>query len=157
MTGAGQGDSLKPCCGKGKQYMKESDIQRLEHIQDYCLDIGDTIERFGTDYETFLSDKDYFKSVSMSIMQIGELSAGLSDDFKENSKTKIQWGPIKAMRNLFAHAYKSMAKDAIWETSLRDIPVLLKFCDDMLEPYQEPLTPTQEDVDAPDEGSSLTM
>ena len=69
--------------------MKDSDIQRIEHIRDYCLDVQDTIRRFGADYEKFLSDKDYYKSISMSIMQIGEISAGLSDGFKENSKPKF--------------------------------------------------------------------
>ena len=113
--------------------MNDSDISRIEHILDYCTDVKETVERFGTDSETFLADKDYFKSVSMSIMQIGELSAGLSEDFKESTKTQVQWGPIKAMRNMFAHGYAKMDKVVVWETALRDIPVLSEFCKKVLE------------------------
>ena len=113
--------------------MKESDLQRIEHIADYCIDIKETIERFGFDYDKFLADKDYFKSVSMSIMQIGELSSGLSNGFKESTRTKIQWGLIKSMRNMFAHTYAKMDKEVIWEASTQDIPVLLDFCEEILE------------------------
>jgi hypothetical protein len=51
--------------------MTGGDIQHLQHIKTYCEDIAETITRFGGDYDTFAHDKDYFKSVSMSMMQIG--------------------------------------------------------------------------------------
>lgn len=137
--------------------MRDSDIQRIEHIRDYCLDVRDTTQRFGVDYEIFLSDKDYYKSVSMSIMQIGELSAGLSDGFKENSKTQIQWGPNKSMRNMFAHTYIAMDKDVIWETAIRDIPVLLCFCEQTLELYQELAETMDKETDEPAEDESQGM
>ena len=69
----------------------------------------------------------------MSMMQIGELSAGLSDEFKFSTKNQIMWAPMKAMRNMFAHAYASMNKAIIWETAINDIPDLLLFCDDVLQ------------------------
>lgn len=72
-----------------------------------------------------MKDRDYFNSVSMSIMQIGELSAGLSTEFKEQPKRQVQWGPVKAMRNMFAHGYASMDAEVIWEAATRDIPALL--------------------------------
>jgi uncharacterized protein with HEPN domain len=112
--------------------MNSSDVQRLQHIKTYCEDIAETITRFGQDYNAFIQDKDYFKSVSMSIMQIGELSGALSDEFKTKTYSKMQWGAIKGMRNLFAHAYASMNKEVIWESAVRDIPGLLEFCDKML-------------------------
>jgi len=62
--------------------MNSADIQRIHHIKTYCEDIAETIERFGKDYDPFTRDRDYFNSVSMSMMQIGELSASLSDEFK---------------------------------------------------------------------------
>ncbi len=113
--------------------MKSGDQQRIYHIKRYCEEISETIHRFGRSFEQFASDKDYFKSVSMSIMQIGELSGGLSDDFKQQTATAVQWGPIKAMRNMFAHGYASMEPEIIWETAVRDVPALLSFCDKMLE------------------------
>jgi len=95
--------------------MNSGDMQRIFHIKTYCEDIAETIERFGRDYAIFTSDKDYFKSISMSMMQIGELSAGLSDDFRIETQDQMQWGAMKGMRNLFAHAYASMNKEVIWE------------------------------------------
>jgi len=116
--------------------MNSGDIQRIQHIKTYCEDIAETIGRFGQDYNTFTTDKDYFNSISMSMMQIGELSSTLSDDFKNDTKDNMQWGAMKGMRNLFAHAYAAMNKEVIWESANRDIPGLLKFCDKIL--TQEP-------------------
>jgi uncharacterized protein with HEPN domain len=113
--------------------MKDSDAQRLHHIRTYCEDIADSIRRFGPAYEIFENDRDYFNSVSMCLMQIGELSGALSDEFKDETRNRIQWGPIKAMRNLFAHSYAAMSKSVIWETATKDIPELLQFCNATLE------------------------
>jgi uncharacterized protein with HEPN domain len=46
----------------------------------------------------------------MSIMQIGELSAGLSDEFKDATRDRMPWGLMKGIRNRFAHAYGAMEK-----------------------------------------------
>lgn len=109
--------------------MKDSDIQRIQHIKTYYEKIARTIERFGAEYEIFACDEDYYNSVSMSIMQIGELSAGLSAVFKESTKNQMPWGMIKGMRNMFAHTYATMDKGIIWEVAANDIPGLLLFCD----------------------------
>jgi uncharacterized protein with HEPN domain len=79
-------------------------------------------------------------------MQIGELSTRLSDEFKDETSSQIQWGPIKSMRNMFAHDYASMDKETVWETSKRDIPALLRFCEKVMEqntpqPAMKPLKP----------------
>jgi len=76
----------------------------------------------------------------MSMMQIGELSTGLSEKFKDQTREQVMWTPMRAMRNMFAHAYAAMNKSVIWETATKDIPVLLTFCQKTLEknvPKQE--------------------
>jgi len=113
--------------------MDNSDIQRVHHIKTYCEDIAAAISRFGDSFDTFQQDRDYFNSVSMSLMQIGELSAGLSDSFKDRTRQQVMWAPMKAMRNMFAHAYAAMNKSVIWETATKDIPVLLNFCNSILD------------------------
>lgn len=112
--------------------MNSSDRQRMEHIRSYCVDVAKTVQRFGAEYETFLADTDYLNSVSMSIMQIGELSIGLSDEFKHTEGAEMPWGSIRGMRNLYAHAYAKMDKMSIWETATIDIPALERFCDKVL-------------------------
>lgn len=113
--------------------MKEADLRRIVQIRTYCEDIADTIKRFGTDYRAFENDRDYVNSVSMSIMQIGELSVGLSDSFKDETGGMIQWNALKGIRNLFAHAYIFMNKAIIWQSAVQDIPELLKVCDKIIE------------------------
>lgn len=113
--------------------MANADIQRIQHIRKYCERIAKTVERYGHHYDTFMSDGDYFDSVSMKVMQIGELAGGLSDEFKDKTKDRIQWGMIRGMRNLFAHAYAAMDKNIIWDVAVRDIPGLLRFCNEIVE------------------------
>lgn len=93
--------------------MNSSDKQHLAHIKSYCEDVAKTIRRFGEEYETFLNDTDYLNSISMSIMQIGELSIGLSDEFKRTEGAQMPWGSIRGMRNMYAHAYAKMDKMSI--------------------------------------------
>ena len=117
--------------------MNNSDLLRIKHIKTYCEDIAKAIQRFGEDFEIFRNDTDYLNSVSMSIMQIGELSVGLSDDFKHASGEQMQLGAIRGMRNLYAHAYAKMDKASIWETVTMDIPGLLNFCERTIARTQE--------------------
>jgi uncharacterized protein with HEPN domain len=113
--------------------MDRGDRERIAHIKVYCEDIAAAINRFGNSFDTFQQDRDFLNSISMSIMQIGELSVGLSDSFKSATKEKMQWGLIRGMRNMFAHTYKKMDKEVIWAVATSDIPTLLRFCDDILD------------------------
>ena len=108
------------------------DLQRLEHIRDYCAEIQKTIDRYGKSFDIFDRDVDYQRSVSFCILQIGELSGRLSPEYREATAGRIQWGPIKGMRNLVAHSYGRMSRDIIWETAVTDIPVLMAFCEEQL-------------------------
>lgn len=112
--------------------MLPPDLQRLEHIRDYCDEIQKTIARYGKSFDIFDADADYQRSVSFCILQIGELSSRLSPEYREATADRIQWGPIKGMRNLVAHSYGSMSRDIIWETAVTDIPVLRRFCDQQI-------------------------
>ena len=108
------------------------DLQRIKHIRDYCVAVSQTIERYGNSFEIYSADADYQRSISFSILQIGELSGGLSEKFRKQTAERIQWGPMKAMRNLVAHNYGKMDQAIIWETATTDIPALLKFCEEQL-------------------------
>jgi len=113
--------------------MDSSDLQRIKHIKEYCEDIARAVKRFGEESSVFISDVDYYNSVSMSIMQIGELSIGITDDFKAKTGEQMQWGLIRGMRNMFAHTYAKMDKMTIWDVATKDIPHLLRFCESIIE------------------------
>ena len=112
--------------------MMSPDLQRIQHIKEYCIAIGKTIERYGDSFEIYAADADFQRSVSFSILQIGELSGGLSAEYRQATANRVQWGPMKAMRNLVAHNYGRMDQSIIWETATVDIPALLQFCEEQL-------------------------
>jgi uncharacterized protein with HEPN domain len=110
--------------------MNNRDEQILHHIYDYCEEISDTIARFGNDYTVFHQDLDFYKSISMSLLQIGELAAKLTEEFKDATRDRMQWSLMKDMRNHFAHGYGEMDSAIIWETATKDIPSLRRFCEE---------------------------
>lgn len=112
------------------------DISIIQHMKEYCENIRSTINRFGNSFEAFSLDIDYRNSISMSIMQIGELTGHLSDDFKSQTGSEIPWRLIKGMRNHFAHGYAYMEKKDIFETATQDIPFLEHKFEDILQAYE---------------------
>ena len=68
----------------------------------------------------------------MCIMQIGELAGRLSQEFTV-AYPAVPWKSIKAMRNIVAHAYGSISIPDIWDTIVRDLPVLKAYCQKILE------------------------
>ena len=108
------------------------DKSLIEHILMYCQKIQLTVERFGKDMEIFLNDTDYRDSVSMNLLQIGELAGKLSEEYVKDTQEQMNWRAIKNMRNMFAHDYGSMDIERIWETAVEDIPVLIDFCEKAL-------------------------
>jgi uncharacterized protein with HEPN domain len=106
--------------------MRDADKQRFEHIIDYCADIEDSLNRFGRDLDTFNADRDFYNSVSMSLLQIGELAKGLSAEATTATSDTIPWNAIKGMRDHFAHGYGEMDSEIIFATAAHDIPLLRK-------------------------------
>ena len=112
--------------------MNTRDKNLLNRIKEYCVDIENSIGRFGDGLDIFVSDKDFYYAVSMALLQIGELSVKLSDEFVEESGSEIPWKNIKGMRNRFAHRYGEMDKEIVWDTVKNSIPELKRFCEKLL-------------------------
>ena len=87
--------------------MQGNDLQRIQSIKQYCDDIISFMNRFG-EYQQFITDRAYHNAVSMCILQIGELSNGLSAEFREDTKATIQWSLVRGMRNWVAHSYHEL-------------------------------------------------
>jgi uncharacterized protein with HEPN domain len=128
--------------------MKKKNIDILEHIKTYCEDIESTMVRFGKDKAVFDTDRDYRNSVCMSMLQIGELTGHLSEDFRNGTKETIYWPALKGMRNLFAHNYGAVDVEMVWETAVSDIPLLHSFCEKSIQMFrfmeQEEAEPEEE-------------
>jgi len=91
--------------------MQQADRQRLTHIHEYCVSIEKAIQRFGSDFQSFDSDEDFQHSLSFCLLQIGELGGGLSEEYRHETANRVQWGPMKAMRNMVAHGYGNGSPD----------------------------------------------
>ena len=117
--------------------MMPPDLQRLQHILDYCNEIEKTVERYGKSFEIFDQDADYQRSIAFSILQIGELSGGLSEAYRISTADRMQWGPMKGMRNMVAHHYGAMDRQMIWQTVMTDIPELKAFCMEQINSAQK--------------------
>ena len=112
-------------------------FQIICHIKNYCVDIAGYIERFGEDYNIFIGDSAYYNAVCMCVLQIGELSNKLSDEFREETKAEMPWGMVRGMRNMLAHVYEQAEESIIWETVKNDIPTLLHFCESIIEQHSK--------------------
>ena len=108
-------------------------MQRLEHIYDYCVEIEESIARFGKDYDVFFVDKDYHDVTAFRILKIGELVGNLSQELRTATADQIEWNKIKGMHNVVAHDYGNIELDTLWDTAVHDVPVLRAFCEKQFE------------------------
>lgn len=100
--------------------MNQRDETIVIKIKNYCSEIKDTHDYFKRDKELFINEKlgfIYRNSITMPILQIGELSKMLSTEFV-NEYTKIPWKMIMRMRDIVAHHYGSLDYEIVWNTSV---------------------------------------
>lgn len=111
--------------------ISERDRSVIEHILMYCDQVIERITKYNMDHDKFFSVAEYRDMLSMPILQIGELTKHLSEEFIK-THSDIPWAQIRGMRNIFAHNYLNMNLDYIWNTAVDDIPGLRKFCEDII-------------------------
>jgi uncharacterized protein with HEPN domain len=114
--------------------MDNKDLRIIEHIAEWCEELNATKQRFGG-ADVFATDIDYFKSISMSVLQIGELVNHFSKEFLQKY-TAVPWHSIVALRNIIVHGYGAVHKERLWATLCTDIPQLLEFCNQFIEPEE---------------------
>ena len=110
----------------------ERDINVIKDIINYCYEIKEARELFGDSFEALADNKHYQNDVSMCILQIGELSSRLTENFKEQYDG-VSWRDIKGMRNIAAHDYKHMILKLLWEVISKDVIDLCEYCEKILE------------------------
>src|SRR4030042_2533734 len=90
------------------------------------LEAIDKIILFSKDFKNpadFHSDRLHFDAVMMNIVIIGESTARISLDF-QRKYNDIEWGKIKALRNIIAHDYFGIDAEEIWQIIKNKIPDL---------------------------------
>lgn len=112
--------------------LSEKDASILEHLIRHCKIIADCLHRFGNDIGSFKNDQIFRDAVGMNILQIGELVTHLSEEYLSDTKEQIPWRQIRALRNIYAHAYEAVDDERVWEIVNSDIPKLQSFCEEQV-------------------------
>ena len=111
--------------------MKDSkrDSVIVGKILRYCDEIEKTHNAFNNDKDLFFNEEKgfiYRNSITMPILQIGELVKNLSESFTSENNL-MPWKAIAGMRDVFAHHYGSIDYEMTWNTSVEDISALKEY------------------------------
>jgi uncharacterized protein with HEPN domain len=105
----------------------DRDFSALKRIVQYCNEIETAIETHELTLEKVQIDSFNKNALSMSILQIGELSNVLSQGFKA-AHSDAPWREIKRMCDKAAHHYGEFDVNKLWETVKEDITPLKAYC-----------------------------
>ena len=104
--------------------------------RDRLVDIKEAIQRI---FEKLPPDKEEFTGsdllqiwVLYHIQVIGEAANGITPEFQKKHR-KIPWKDIIAMRHLLVHQYFGIDLNEVWNTTQKDLPLLKKVIDQILE------------------------
>ena len=101
----------------------------VKKVLHYCDEIEKTHNAFNNNKNLFLNKEEgfiYRNSITMPILQIGELVKNLSEEFIV-TYNNMPWKAIAGMRDVFAHHYGLIDYEMTWNTSIGDIDHLKKY------------------------------
>ena len=104
----------------------------VKKIIEYCDDIKDYMNQVNATCEIYLSNKIFRYACDMCVLQIGELTKRLSEDFKAQH-SEIPWNKVKAMRNVLVHEYEEVDFEIAWNILTQRIPELKAQLEKILE------------------------
>lgn len=108
--------------------MTKTDLDVLELMALHCNDITSAVKIFGDDIKIFIANRVYQHAVIDCLLQIGELTTHLSEEFKADTSSEIDWIGLKVFRNISAHRYGSLKFDQTWNTMHIFLPKFVDFC-----------------------------
>jgi len=110
--------------------MKKDNLVYLKHISDAILRIEDYTE--GLKYEDFMKNNLVQAGVMREITVIGGAAKRLTRDIREKY-SDIPWKKIAGMRDKLIHDYFGVDLDAVWDTVKKDIPLLKRQIEGVIE------------------------
>ena len=94
-----------------------------DHMIEDCTDILDAL-KITPDFSSFITNRIIHKSVTYSLLNLGELMKTFSEKDRE-ACPNIPWKRIIGFRDRAAHGYHSLNIDIIWDISQNHIKPLL--------------------------------
>ena len=76
-----------------------------------------------TKRSVFLDNEMLKRAVCMTVINIGELVKGISDETRAEYP-QIPWKAIAGIRDITAHKYQTLRMEDVWETVKSDFPEL---------------------------------
>jgi uncharacterized protein with HEPN domain len=75
------------------------------------------------DVESFIADEILKRAVTMSLINIGELTNALTEDFRAENPD-IKWNLLRRTRDKVAHHYIDLDPRITWQTVTESVPEL---------------------------------
>lgn len=101
-----------------------SDFKDRLHLTEMLGAIGEIeADTAGLSEETWLDRGSLVRSVSMSLITLGEGAAQLSDPVKA-AAPDVPWSQMIGLRNRLAHAYFRADRQIVWEAATLHTPAI---------------------------------
>lgn len=108
---------------------RRDDRLRVEDMLDAIRWIG--AHSAGLSADEFCRDRKTLDAVVRNLQIIGEAAAHLSDDVLA-LRPAVPWADMRSMRNVLVHEYFGVDAAIVWETVIRDLPVLRQELEELL-------------------------
>jgi uncharacterized protein with HEPN domain len=104
--------------------MRDRDQSHLEEMNEETEFIVRAVT--GVSKDEFLKNDLLQRAICMAMINIGECTNRLSDEFTEKHD-ELPWIQMVGLRNVTAHGYRSLDMELVWKTVTTDIPKLRQF------------------------------
>ena len=114
---------------------KRTDCFYIKHMILHCAYILDDIRAIKT-FGEFYGDSVYQRAASLSLLQIGEYSKGISEELKEKNND-VNWKGLRGFRNILAHTYDRLNWQVVWKLMTEEVPKVHNACKRILEKIED--------------------
>ena len=111
--------------------MNEKDKKTVETIINYCDRLEQHKASCENNKEIYMSNILYKDACALVIIQIGEFTGRLSDDFREEYDG-VEWHQLKGLRNIMAHNYEDVIDHIVWTIITEEIPDIKAYLEKIL-------------------------